>query len=615
MARIVHFCFDKKTCFDLLLNKCLDKNKIGNTSIDTRSVRACGDFSTEHAELLTLLKKGINNPEGNVLVIPSSLKSWPTIRSGTALDTLNKNLPNHDLEFLMKQNKPKNGEACVIHLKGKWEERMNIDTIVVMPIDSTEETNETLACMYLDAVMKLRQDQKIGRQVYLVAPCTGGEAPEVDEGRSNGCDGQLVCTRMAGALGAKGKVTVVESANADQQTETTEHDGDNTDHSAFEFGEASQGLSNSITGRVWVNEVNEVDGVWQEVTIKHFKKPNFSPSGHYMAVISSEDATAHVCELVGEKWQETATLEHFARSVHLRNISYLKNVSFSSDEKHIVTILASDHTVHIWSRIGNEWQKKAVIKHTEHVNSVNFSLDGKRLVTASDDRTAQIWKLVGGQWQTEFVIQLNESWINHASFSSDGKQVVIACVQDNSVKIWELDKSEWKEKTSIQHPDNMEHSSFSFDDKHLVTVCDDNTARIWAHAGEEWQEKVVIKHAKQVDSAQFTSDGKHLVTISEDKTAHIWELTDEEWKEKAVIKSDHLTGGYAINASFSPDGKQFMVVNKDGVVHLWECIGKKWQNKTIFKCSDAEVMGVGFISNKHYITAIGKDKTAKIYRF
>ena len=43
---------------------------------------------------------------------------------------------------------------------------------------------------------------------------------------------------------------------------------------------------------------------------------------------------------------------------------------------------------------------EAILQHSDSVNSVAFSLDGRHIISASNDTTAKIWNTVTGECET-----------------------------------------------------------------------------------------------------------------------------------------------------------------------------------------------------------------------
>jgi WD40 repeat protein len=71
--------------------------------------------------------------------------------------------------------------------------------------------------------------------------------------------------------------------------------------------------------------------------------------------------------------------------------------------------------------------------HTNIINSVAFSPDDTRVLTASLDHTAALWDVTSG----EAILALNghDSWVSDAAFSKDGTQVVTASA-DDTARLW-----------------------------------------------------------------------------------------------------------------------------------------------------------------------------------
>ena len=267
------------------------------------------------------------------------------------------------------------------------------------------------------------------------------------------------------------------------------------------------------------------------------------------------------------------------------------------------------------------YQNTATIRHPSIVRLASFSPDGKCLVvTAPTDKAAKLWELKGGQWREKVTLR-HCAWVTSASFSPDGNHLVTSS-GDGICKIWRLEDDQWQEKGAIQHsaPIPIINASFSPDGKHFVSTSVDGTVKIWKLDDGEWQEKAIIAHSERVmTNAQFSPDGKHLVSTSVDGTVKIWKLDDGQCEEKFTIAHPHSV----TNARFSPDGKHLVTVTSSDHIDnaiLWELVDvqsqenvtiQQWQERVTIQHSDT-VTNVHFSPDgKHLVTA-SRHGTVKI---
>ncbi|WP_375496795.1 helix-hairpin-helix domain-containing protein [uncultured Nostoc sp.] len=73
--------------------------------------------------------------------------------------------------------------------------------------------------------------------------------------------------------------------------------------------------------------------------------------------------------------------------------------------------------------------------HSNSVNSVAFSPDGKILASGSDDKTIKLWDLATGR--EIYTLQGHSSYVNSVAFSPDGKALASGS-GDKTIKIWQL---------------------------------------------------------------------------------------------------------------------------------------------------------------------------------
>jgi WD40 repeat protein len=121
----------------------------------------------------------------------------------------------------------------------------------------------------------------------------------------------------------------------------------------------------------------------------------------------------------------------------IRNISAhggnIYSIDFSPDGKLLVST-SNDETVKIWN-VETGKINKLLSGHQYATVFARFSPDGKYLVTASYDMTAKLWEVSTGHCIYTFVD--HEDVVNVANFSHDG-QLIVTGSQDGKVRIYEI---------------------------------------------------------------------------------------------------------------------------------------------------------------------------------
>lgn len=123
--------------------------------------------------------------------------------------------------------------------------------------------------------------------------------------------------------------------------------------------------------------------------------------------------------------------------------------------------------------------------HQQEIYSLDFSLDGRLIVSGSGDKTARIWDM---QERTSKVLTINDpdslnndAGVTSVAISPNG-QLVAAGSLDTVVRIWDVASGVLVERLR-GHKDSVYSVAFTPDGKGLVSGSLDKTLKYWDVGG------------------------------------------------------------------------------------------------------------------------------------
>jgi WD40 repeat protein len=253
------------------------------------------------------------------------------------------------------------------------------------------------------------------------------------------------------------------------------------------------------------------------------------------------------------------------------------------------------------------------LKHTEDVQSVTYSPDGKRLATVSYPRPREEGEVK--VWDARTGKELLSFKGGSIAFSPDGKRVATGGLEQ--VTVWDAETGE--KLFAIKQPqppmpfpprppfDFFLCVAFSPDGKRLATGGLERGGKVWnAQTGEELLS--LEGRTGDLSSLVFSPDGKGLAAVflshpGEKGEVKVWDAQTG----KGLFSIEEEIGCVA----YSPDGKRLASASPGGKVKVWDA-GTGKENLTL-QGHTSHVRSVAYSPDGKRLASGSADRTVKVW--
>jgi hypothetical protein len=236
---------------------------------------------------------------------------------------------------------------------------------------------------------------------------------------------------------------------------------------------------------------------------------------------------------------------------------------WSPDGKHIASC-SKDTTVQVWDAADGS-HVFTYRGHKDQVVSVAWSPDGTRLASGGgnleqnnkkSDKTVQVWDASDGGHVLTY--RGHTDAVEAVAWSPDGKRIASASL-DKTVQVWDAADG-GHVLTYRGHTDQVFTLAWSPDGKRLASGSQDTTVQVWdAVDGKHYF--TYTRHSGGVLGVAWSPDSTRIASASLDNTAQVWDAAD----------GGHVFfyNGHVITVAWSPDGKRIASSSFDGPVQIW----------------------------------------------
>ena len=204
------------------------------------------------------------------------------------------------------------------------------------------------------------------------------------------------------------------------------------------------------------------------------------------------------------------------------------------------------------------------------VSSIAISHDGRFVLSGGWDSRMLLWDISTAAILKEY--KGGEGWLNTVIFSSDGKKLLSASLQE-----WRLwDKETTNSLVHVKHPKfnfgikGMIARSYSapvlFDrtGKHVIAGTWDGSLSMWDTATGDKTKSFPISKG-EISAIAISKDGKLIASTGEDRILHIWNI-DKSTEVKKINAHDNWATGVA----FSTDSNTIITSGMDKLIRRWD---------------------------------------------
>lgn len=278
----------------------------------------------------------------------------------------------------------------------------------------------------------------------------------------------------------------------------------------------------------------------------------------------------------------------------------VQTLAFSLDGKRLASA-GGDGRVRLWSvALGN--LERTLDGSTSAVWDLGFAPSGTILASGHADGTLILWEADTGKKLA--ALQGHSGPVRAVAFSPAGTQVASGG-DDGGIKIWNVEAG-GETRAFPGHSGAVNCLAFGPGGIQLASGGNDRFVRVWDVARSE-EVNILSGHVNPVQSLAFSPSGRELASASPDEPIFLWDLPSHKTTAKLPVPGPVVHG-----LTFSPDGSHLAAGGEDGRFRLWALSGRDREPR-VFAGHSGAVNDLAFGPDGKLVATAGADRTVKLW--
>ena len=284
----------------------------------------------------------------------------------------------------------------------------------------------------------------------------------------------------------------------------------------------------------------------------------------------------------------------------------VNGVVFSPDGKRLYSV-GKDATVRVVEVRSGKEVAAFRAEDLRYYKCLAISADGRYLATGDGSARAVLWEAQTGAVVREF--KGHTKWVAAVAFSPDGRRLATVGYADRFIKLWDTETGQ-EIRTLTGHEGDIKAVCFSPDGRLLASAGFDSAAGIRLWEVETGRQVRALRPRQWFSTVAFSPDGQRLASGGGSGIVHVDDVaTGAEIAAFAVAGASE--SNWIEHLAFSPDGQRLATASVDRTARLWDVASGK--ELACFTGHGAALTAVAFSPDGRCLATASVDGTVRLW--